>query len=71
MARLKKKRFIPFELHQRWGVLDRQSGELVDTAGAIERYPQIWARNRAEQLNKDYEHEQASSTKDGKTSKGP
>jgi hypothetical protein len=34
-------------------VLDRKTGELVETADEIERYPQAWARNRADRLNKD------------------
>ncbi len=53
MERRKKKRFIAFELHSKWGVLDRKTGELVETADEIERYPQAWARNRADKLNKD------------------
>ena len=48
-------RFIAFQLHDRWGVLDRESGELVERAKKVERYPQTWARNRADQLNKDSE----------------
>jgi len=59
MKRRKKQRFIAFQLHDRWGVLDRESGELVERADMIERYPEAWARNRAEQLNKDKAHEQS------------
>ena len=52
MEKRKKKQFIAFELHHKWGVLDRKSGELVETAGELERYPEAWARNKADQLNK-------------------
>jgi hypothetical protein len=55
MKRRKKKQFIPFQLHDRWGVLDRTNGELVEEAGELERYPEAWARNRANKLNKDSE----------------
>jgi len=48
-----KPRFIPFQMHQQWGVLDRQSGELVQKQTKTERYPEAWARTRAAQLNKD------------------
>ena len=48
----KKKRFIAFQLHDRWGVLDRESGVLVEQSEEIERYPEAWARNRADELNK-------------------
>lgn len=53
MEKRKKKQFIAFQLHDRWGVLDRTNGELVEKADEVERYPQAWARNRADQLNKD------------------
>ncbi len=53
MEKRKKKQFIAFQLRDRWGVLDRKSGELVERASMIERYPETWARNRADQLNKD------------------
>jgi hypothetical protein len=50
-----KPKFIAFELkgktRRRWGVLNRQTGELVERATAIEKYPEAWARNRADQLN--------------------
>jgi hypothetical protein len=49
-----RKRYIPFNLkNSTWAVLDRKSGELVaQTNGLLEKYPEVWARNRAEQLNK-------------------
>lgn len=50
--RRKKPRFIPFQMHKQWGVLDRESGELVQTPERTERYPESWARERAAQLNK-------------------
>jgi len=53
MEKRKKLRFIAFQLQDRWGVLDRESGELVERAKLIERYPEAWARNRADKLNKD------------------
>ena len=48
----KKPRFIPFQMRKKWGVLDRESGELVQKQTDTERYPEAWARNRAAQLNK-------------------
>jgi len=53
MEKRKKKRFIAFQLHDRWGVLDRKTGELTEQADEIERYPEAWARNKANQMNKD------------------
>jgi hypothetical protein len=46
-------RFIPFQLKTQWGVLDRKTGELIEKAGSTERYPETWARTRADQLNKE------------------
>lgn len=51
--RRKRNRFIPFELRKQWGVLDRSTGELTEKAGRTERYPESWARTRADQLNKE------------------
>jgi len=53
-------RYIPFQLRNQWGVLDRTTGELTEKAGKTERYPESWARTRAEQLNQ--EKEQCNST---------
>lgn len=50
--RRKRPRFIPFQMTKQWGVLDRESGELVQKARRTERYPEQWARHRADQLNK-------------------
>ena len=56
MEKRKKQRYIAFELHQKWGVLDRTNGELIEQADyLIERYPEAWARNRAYKLNKEDE----------------
>lgn len=53
MKRRKKNQFIAFQLHNKWGVLDRKTGELVERVEKVERYPEAWARNRADKLNKD------------------
>jgi len=52
-----KERFVPFQTllpsKTEWGVLDTKTNKLVETADEIERYPRVWARNRADKLNKD------------------
>lgn len=55
MTRKRRLRFIAFQLKDRWGVLDRKTGELAEQAKKVERYPEAWARNRADHLNKDSE----------------
>ena len=50
-------RYVPYEslIPGRivWGVLDRHTNKLVETAGGTEKYPYQWAKNRADKLNKD------------------
>jgi hypothetical protein len=56
-----RSRFIAFELKgqllTRWGILDRQTGELIEKSKIIQRYPESWARKRADEMNKDQAHE--------------
>ena len=57
MEKGKRVRYIAFECllpgHVEWGVLDRETNELVETADEIEKYPEAWAQHRADKLNKD------------------
>lgn len=58
---------MPIQLSKEWGVLDRHSGELICQPNGTELYPEVWARNRADQLNeaikKDSAHETVLQTK--------
>lgn len=35
-----------------WGVLDTKTNKLVEACGECEKYPEQWAKQRANQLNK-------------------
>lgn len=35
-----------------WGVLDTKTDKLVEACGECEKYPEQWAKQRANQLNK-------------------
>ena len=57
MEKERRNRYIPFETllpgKTQWGVLDRDTNKLVETANEVEAYPITWAIKRADQLNKD------------------
>jgi len=51
--RIPRKRYMAFQFTSgKWGVLDRDTGELVTKDEKREEYPESWARTRADELSK-------------------